>query len=139
LARDDVADEVTRLKAQPGKDMDVGGPTLAATFMRLGLIDEYRLVVHPVVLGAGTPFFPPLDERVGLRLVETHTFGSGFVYLRYSDDADHRPVIRARSTWCRGAPSPRSNGRSRDTTSSTARLRGDRPRSCTSCDRVPAP
>ena len=83
LVKGDIADEVTRLKAQPGKDMDVGGPTLAATFMRLGLIDEYRLVVHPVVLGAGTPFFPPLDERVGLRLVETHTFGSGFVYLRY--------------------------------------------------------
>ena len=83
LVRDDIADEVARLKAQPGKDMDVGGPTLATTFMRLGLIDEYRLVVHPIVLGAGTPFFPPLDERVGLRLVETHTFGSGFVYLRY--------------------------------------------------------
>ena len=44
LAKDDIADEVTKLKAQPGNDMDVGGPTLAATFVRLGLIDEYRLV-----------------------------------------------------------------------------------------------
>ncbi len=64
--------------------MSVGGPTTAATFMRLGLIDEYRLFVHPVVLGAGTPFFPPLEERIGLKLLETRTFGSGVVYLRYA-------------------------------------------------------
>ena len=63
--------------------MDVGGPTTASTFMRLGLIDEYRLFVHPVILGAGTPFFPALDDRVALKLLETRTFGSGVVYLRY--------------------------------------------------------
>ena len=63
--------------------MEVGGPTLAATFMRLGLIDEYRPVVHPVVLGGGTPFFPALEDRIRLRLAETRTFGSGVVYLRY--------------------------------------------------------
>jgi len=63
--------------------MDVGGPALASTFMRLGLIDEYGPVVHPVVLGAGTPFFPALANRIGLRLVETRAFGSGVVYLRY--------------------------------------------------------
>jgi dihydrofolate reductase len=83
LVRDDVADEVRKLKAQPGKDMDVGGPTLASALIRLGLIDEYRPVVHPVVLGAGTPFFPPLVEPIDLRLVETRTFVSGAVYLRY--------------------------------------------------------
>jgi len=83
LVRDDVAEEVARLKAQPGKDMEVAGPSLASTFMRLGLIDEYRPVVHPVVLGNGTPFFPALDDTIGLRLVETRTFGSGVVYLRY--------------------------------------------------------
>jgi len=83
LVRDNIAEEVTKLKAQPGKDMDVGGPTLASTFMRLGLIDEYRLVVHPVVLGGGTPFFPGLDNTISLRLAETRTFGSGVVYLRY--------------------------------------------------------
>jgi dihydrofolate reductase len=83
LVREDAAAEVRRLKAQPGFDMDVGGPATAATFMRLGLIDEYRLFVHPVILGAGTPFFPPLEDRVGLRLVETRTFGTGVVYLRY--------------------------------------------------------
>ena len=83
LVRDNLAEEVAALKAQPGNDMEVGGPTLASTFMRLGLIDEYRPVVHPVVLGAGTPFFPPLDRRIGLRLVETRTLGSGVVTLTY--------------------------------------------------------
>jgi|SRR5690348_36277 len=83
LASDDIAAEVARLKAQPGKDISVGGATLAASFMRLGLIDEYQLFVHPVVLGSGTPFFPALDHAITLRLVETHTFGSGVVYLRY--------------------------------------------------------
>jgi dihydrofolate reductase len=83
LVRDDAAAEVARLKAQPGLDMDVGGPTLASTLMRAGLIDEYRLFVHPVILGAGTPFFPTLDDRIGLKLLETRTFASGVVYLRY--------------------------------------------------------
>ena len=83
LVPDHAAEEVARLKAQPGFDMDVGGPTTARTFMRLGLIDEYRLFVHPVVLGAGTPFFPSLDRRIGLNLLEARTFGSGVVYLRY--------------------------------------------------------
>jgi len=83
LVRDDAAEEVSRLKAQPGFDMDVGGPTTASTLIRLGLIDEYRLFVHPTILGAGTPFFPSLDHRIGLNLLETRTFGSGVVYLRY--------------------------------------------------------
>jgi dihydrofolate reductase len=63
--------------------MDVGGPTLASTLIEGGLVDEFRLCVHPVILGAGTPFFPSLEDRVGLRLVETRTFGSGVVYVRY--------------------------------------------------------
>lgn len=83
LFRGDIAAEITKLKQQPGKDLEVGGPNLASTFMQLGLIDEYRLVVHPVVLGSGTPFFPALDSPIKLRLVETHTFKSGVVYLRY--------------------------------------------------------
>ena len=51
--------------------------------MRLGLVDEYRLLVHPVILGAGTRFFPSLDAPVSLRLAETRTFGSGVALLRY--------------------------------------------------------
>jgi dihydrofolate reductase len=61
--------------------LDVGGPTTASTFIRRGLIDEYRLFVHPLILGAGTPFFPALDS--GLKLLETRTFSSDVVYLRY--------------------------------------------------------
>jgi dihydrofolate reductase len=83
LVKGDIAEEVARLKEQPGKDLAVGGAGLASTLMRLGLIDEYRLFVSPVVLGGGTPYFPALDERVNLELVETRTFGSRVVYLRY--------------------------------------------------------
>ena len=61
--------------------MSVGGPGLAAEAARLGLIDEYRLFVSPVVLGGGTPFFPEI--RLDLELLETRTFGSRVVYLRY--------------------------------------------------------
>lgn len=82
LVRSDATEEVARLKAQPG-DMDVGGPTLASTLMRAGLVDEYRVFVHPMILGAGTPFFAALGTRVPLRLLETRTFSSGVVYLRY--------------------------------------------------------
>jgi dihydrofolate reductase len=83
LVPDGAAEEVARLKEQPGKDLAVGGAGLASTFMKLGLIDEYRLFVNPVVLGGGTPFFPALDERINLELVETRTFGSRVVYVRY--------------------------------------------------------
>lgn len=89
LVRDGVAEEVAALKQQPGKDLAVGGAGLASTLIELGLIDEYRLFLSPVVLGAGTPYFPILKERIDLELVETRTFGSRVVYLRYrrvSDD-----------------------------------------------------
>jgi dihydrofolate reductase len=83
LVREDIAAEITKLKAQPGKDLVLGGANIASTFMQFGLIDEYRLFVHPVVLGNGTPMFPALNDTINLRLVETHTFSSGVVYLRY--------------------------------------------------------
>ena len=83
LVRDGVVEEVSRLKEQPGKDLAVGGAGLASTFVELGLIDEYRLFVSPVVLGGGTPYFPALDERINLELVETQAFNSRVVYLRY--------------------------------------------------------
>ncbi len=67
----------------PGKDIGVGGSTLAAAVIRLGLMDEYRLFVNPILVGGGTPFFPPLDGAAELELVETRTFGSRVVYLRY--------------------------------------------------------
>ena len=81
LHRDGAREEVERLKREPGKDLVVGGAGLAASLV--DLIDEYRLYVNPVLLGAGTPFFPPLSDRIGLELAETRTFGSRVVYLRY--------------------------------------------------------
>lgn len=83
LVRDNIAEEVRALKAQSGKDMVVCCAGLAASFMRLDLIDEYRSVVHPVVLGGGKPMFPVLDKTISLRLIETRRFGSGVVLLRY--------------------------------------------------------
>ena len=83
LARDGVAEEVAKLKEQPGKDLAVGGAGLASTCIKLGLVDEYWLFVNPVVLGGGTPYFPALDERINLELIETRTFASRVVYVRY--------------------------------------------------------
>jgi dihydrofolate reductase len=90
LVRDNAAEEAARLKEQPGKDLAVGGAGLASSFMKLGLIDEYRLFVSPIVLGRGTPYFPALDERINLELVETRTFGSRVVYVRYQLVEDGR-------------------------------------------------
>jgi dihydrofolate reductase len=83
LVSGDVGEQLAKLKAEFDGDLEVGGPTLASAFIERGLVDEYRLVVHPVVLGAGTPFFPHLDRPIGLRLLETRTFEAGVVYIRY--------------------------------------------------------
>lgn len=83
LVRGNIAEEVAALKRQPGGDMDVGGAGLAASLMQLDLIDEYRLYVHPIILGAGTPMLAALDTRLALRLAGTHVFGSGVVMLRF--------------------------------------------------------
>jgi dihydrofolate reductase len=83
LATQGIAEEVAKLREQPGKDLGVGGAGLASTCIELGLVDEYRLFVSPVVLGGGTPYFPVLEDRTNLELVETQTFGSRVVYVRY--------------------------------------------------------
>ncbi|MFF2043693.1 dihydrofolate reductase family protein [Kitasatospora sp. NPDC058170] len=90
LASGDLAEEIGRLRAEPGEgDIAIGGATLAAEAAAAGLIDEYRARVYPVLVGGGIPFFPRGERRVDLELVETRTFGSGVVYLR------HRVVRRA--------------------------------------------
>jgi dihydrofolate reductase len=84
VVRDVVAEEVMELKAQPGGDLVLGGADLAAAFMRLDLIDEYRVYVHPILIGQGKPMFQRSDSRTSLQLAETRTFGNGVVLLRYA-------------------------------------------------------
>jgi dihydrofolate reductase len=77
-------EELGRLRAEPGEgDIAIGGATLAAEAAAAGLIDEYRVMVYPVLVGGGIPFFPHSERRVDLELVETRPFGSRVVYLRY--------------------------------------------------------
>ncbi|MFF8320511.1 dihydrofolate reductase family protein [Streptomyces bobili] len=83
LVTGDAVTEITRLKAEDGGPMDIGGATLAAAAMRAGLIDEYVLATAPVLVGGGTPFFTALDNWVNLSLVETRTFPGGVVLTRY--------------------------------------------------------
>jgi dihydrofolate reductase len=84
LASGGLAEEIERLRAEPAEgDIAIGGATLAAEAAALGLIDEYRPRVHPVLLGGGIPFFPQRERRVDLELVETRTFNSRVVCLRH--------------------------------------------------------
>ena len=83
LVTGDAVAEISRLKAEDGGPMDIGGSTLAAAAMRAGLIDEFVLATAPVLVGGGTPFFPALDRWVDLDLVETRAFPGGVVLTRY--------------------------------------------------------
>ena len=84
LASGGLADEIERLRAEPGDgDIAVGGATLAAEAAALDLIDEYRVRLFPVLLGGGIPFFPRAERRVNLELVEHRIFDNGVDYLRY--------------------------------------------------------
>jgi dihydrofolate reductase len=84
LVRDRIAEEVGRLKAQPGKDLALfGSADLAATLMRLGVIDEYRVLITPVILGQGRPMFRDPGDRVALELVRATPWPSGVVALYY--------------------------------------------------------
>lgn len=84
LASGSVAEEIKRLRAEPGEgDIAIGGAALAAEAAALGLIDEYRIRVCPILVGGGIPYFAQHDRRVDLELVETRTFDSKVVYLHY--------------------------------------------------------
>ncbi|MFC7495491.1 MULTISPECIES: dihydrofolate reductase family protein [unclassified Nocardioides] len=84
LASGGVAEEIERLRAEPGAgDIAVGGATLAAAAAAEDLIDEYRTWVYPVLVGGGTPYFARLERPVDLELVESRTFTSGVVALRH--------------------------------------------------------
>ncbi|MFJ2666657.1 dihydrofolate reductase family protein [Nocardia fluminea] len=85
LVSENAVEEVRKLKAGGDGVMEVGGASLASALMPHGLIDEYQVFVSPIVLGGGTPMFPALDQRIGLRLVETRRFETA-VLLRYLAD-----------------------------------------------------
>lgn len=87
LAEGDIAEEIAKLKSQPGLNIEVGGAGLAGAAVERGLIDEYHFFIQPIILGAGTPVLPSLDNMIGLKLIETHAFESGVVYLHYQPDA----------------------------------------------------
>ena len=83
LVQGDVSTVFNGLRREFNGDIAVGGPNLAGQFLHRGLVDEYRLVVHPVVLGAGTPFWPQLDAPLQLRLVNTQSLASGVELKSY--------------------------------------------------------
>lgn len=83
LVSGDVGEVLARLRREFGGDLDVAGPTLAGQFVRRGLVDEYRLAIHPVVLGSGLPFWPKLDAPLSLKVTDTHRFASGVELRSY--------------------------------------------------------
>ena len=89
LAEGSVAEEVAAALAATDKDVEIGGAGLAAAAIELGLVDELRMFRHPVVVGGGTPFLPPVTEDVPLDLIETRTFGSRVIYERYRRVRNH--------------------------------------------------
>lgn len=87
LIKDNIAEEIAKMKQRPGKDLALaGGAGIAQTFTNLGLIDRYRLLVHPVVLGKGKPLFKDIKTRIKLRLVNMMTYKNGVVGLDYEPD-----------------------------------------------------
>ena len=87
LIKDHVAEEISKLKQQPGNDLALfGSANLMSTLMQLDLIDEHRIMVNPVILGNGNPLFKRTKDKLGLKLVQTRTFGNGNVLLCYQPD-----------------------------------------------------
>jgi dihydrofolate reductase len=84
LIRDNVGEEIRRIKEEEGGDLLLlASATLVGTLLPMGLIDEVAVTVHPVVLGRGKPFFIGLEDKLPLRLLENRTFSNGVIGLRY--------------------------------------------------------
>ncbi|MFZ0895129.1 MAG: dihydrofolate reductase family protein, partial [Candidatus Nitrosopolaris sp.] len=84
LVKENIAEEILKMKQQPGKDMVIfGSGSIVSSFMQLGLIDEYRIIVNPVVLGNGKPLFKGVNDKHNLKLLKTRVFSSGIVILFY--------------------------------------------------------
>ena len=87
LVKEVLPEDITKLKQEPGRDMLIyGSASLVRTLTNHGLIDEYQILVHPVVLGGGKPLFQDIKERRKLKLVKTKTFPSGVIGLYYQLD-----------------------------------------------------
>ena len=83
LVNGDLKDEVVKLKQQSGRDILIGSPSLIVSLLRLGLIDELQLFVHPVIVGSGLPLFKNIHEKINLKLIKTKTFAFGGIILYY--------------------------------------------------------
>jgi dihydrofolate reductase len=84
VVSENIAEAVAKLKAEPGKDLMIqGSASIVQTFTNLGMIDEYRLMMHPIVLGSGKPLFANIEDRTSLELVDTKTYKNGVLSLRY--------------------------------------------------------
>jgi dihydrofolate reductase len=87
LVKENIAEEILKIKQQPGKDLALfAGSDIASTFIQLGLIDEYRLIVNPVVLGCGKPLFKDIKDKLNLKLLKTQPYPSGITILYYQPD-----------------------------------------------------
>jgi dihydrofolate reductase len=84
LIKDNITEEIAKLKQQPGKDIVIlGSAELASFLLQAGLIDEYRVILNPILVGSGNPLFKGIKEKIKLRLTETKQFGSGVMVLYY--------------------------------------------------------
>jgi dihydrofolate reductase len=84
LVKDNIEEEIKKMKKLSGKDMVIlGSGSIVSELASLGLIDEYRIMVNPVVLGQGTPLFKGIKDKLNLKLIKTKTFGNGNVLLYY--------------------------------------------------------
>jgi dihydrofolate reductase len=79
-----VVEEVARLKEEPGGDLAVGGAGLASELIERDLIDDYHVFIAPILLGGGTPYFPAMERRIKLELLERRTFSGLVEYLHYA-------------------------------------------------------
>jgi dihydrofolate reductase len=87
LIKTDIAGEIAKLKQQPGKDLFLfGSADLATTLIKLGLIDEYRILLNPIVLGKGSPLFKGVEKPFKLSLIKTRAFHNGNIMLYYQPD-----------------------------------------------------
>jgi len=83
LMKGDLKEKVLELKQQSGKNILAGSPSLIAALTQLGLVDEFQLCIHPIILGKGLPLFKNVEDRVDLKLIKTKTFASGAIVHYY--------------------------------------------------------